>query len=236
MAERPTRRFWLPFLATVLVTAAISAGIAALLLNVAARKREARDPYLKLVNVGEGTTDSRPWGVNWPRQFDSYLRTVDATHTRYGGSDGSPTRSRLEKDPWLGRMFAGYAFAIDFRERRGHAHMLEDQEQTRRVTERQQPGACLHCHASVIPTYRRLGGGDVMAGFLALGKLSYWDAHAEVVKTGSENPVSDGRTQRFETIPGAHPVGCVDCHASGYAGFPAASAANHVATKAFAAD
>ena len=80
-----------PFLATVLVTAAISAGIAALLLNVAERKREARDPYLKLVNVGEGTTDSKPWGVNWPRQFDSYLRTVDATRTRYGGSDGSPT-------------------------------------------------------------------------------------------------------------------------------------------------
>ena len=215
MAERPTRRFWLPFLATVLVTAAVSAGIAALLLNVAERKREARDPYLKLVNVGEATTDSKPWGVNWPREFDSYLRTVDATHTQYGGSDGSPTRSRLEKDPWLTRMFAGYAFAIDFRERRGHAHMLEDQEKTRRVTERQQPGACLHCHASVIPTYRRLGAGDVMAGFVALGKLSYWDAHAEVVETGSENPVSDGQTQRLETTPGAHPVGCVDCHDSG---------------------
>ena len=82
MADRPTRRFWLPFLATVLVTAAISAGIAALLLNVAERKREARDPYLKLVNVGEGTTDSKPWGVNWPRQFDSYLRTVDATRRK----------------------------------------------------------------------------------------------------------------------------------------------------------
>ena len=122
MADRPTRRFWLPFLATVLVTAAISAGIAALLLNVAERKREARDPYLKLVNVGEGTTDSKPWGVNWPRQFDSYLRTVDATRTRYGGSDGSPTRSRLEMGPWLGRMLAGYDCAIGFRARRGQEH------------------------------------------------------------------------------------------------------------------
>ncbi len=212
MADRPTRRPWLPFLATVLVTAAISAGIAALLLNVAERRREAHDRYVKFLNVSEGTTDSKPWGVNWPRQFDGYSRTVDATHTRYGGSDGSPTQSRLAKDPWLTRIFAGYAFALDFRERRGHAHMLDDQEQTRRVTERPQPGSCLHCHASVIPTYRRLGGGDVMAGFVALGKLPYWDAHAEVVKTGSENPVVEGQTQRFETVPGAHPVGCVDCH------------------------
>ena len=70
-------------------------------------------------------------------------------------------------------MFAGYAFAIDYRDRRGHAYMLYDQEQTKRVTERPQPGACLHCHASVIPTYRRLGDGDVFKGFEALGKLSY---------------------------------------------------------------
>ena len=44
--------------------------------------------------------------------------------------------------------------------------MLFDQEQTRRVTERKQPGACLHCHAS---NHRRstgtLGKGDVMKGF-----------------------------------------------------------------------
>ena len=164
------------------------------------------------MRVGEETTDPAPWGTNFPRQYDGYRRTVDATHTRYGGSDGAPAASRLEKDPWLRRMFAGYAFALDFRERRGHAYMLCDQEQTRRVTERPQPGACLHCHASVIPTYRRLGGGDVLAGFAALGKLPYADAHAEVVKTGSQNPVPQGDTQGFEHAPGAHPVACVDCH------------------------
>jgi nitrite reductase (cytochrome c-552) len=198
--------------------AAVAAGVAALLLNIQQRKTEARDPYLKLVRVGEDTTDPAPWGMNWPRQYDSYRRTVDATHTRYGGSDGAPARSRLEKDPWLVRMFAGYAFAIDFRERRGHAHMLYDQEQTRRITERPQPGSCLHCHASVIPTYRRLGEGDVHAGFVALGKLPYAEAHAEVVATGSMNPVARGSTQEFEHVPGAHPVSCVDCHDPGTMG------------------
>jgi nitrite reductase (cytochrome c-552) len=175
-----------------LAAAAVAAGVAALLLNIQQRKSEARDPYLKLVRVEEGTTDPAPWGSNWPRQYDSYLRTAERTHTRYGGSDGEVAASRLEKDPWLERMFAGYAFAIDFRERRGHAYMLSDQEQTRRVTERPQPGACLHCHASVIPTYRRLGDGDVQAGFVALGKLPYAEANAQVAATGSANPVAKG--------------------------------------------
>jgi nitrite reductase (cytochrome c-552) len=116
--------------------------------------------------------------------------------------------------PWLPRMFAGYAFALDYRDRRGHAYMLQDQEQTKRVTERPQPGSCLQCHASVIPTYRRLGGGDVFKGSEALGRLSYRDAHAEVARTGRSNPVAGGTQVRFRRAEGAHPVSCVDCHGS----------------------
>jgi nitrite reductase (cytochrome c-552) len=206
------RRAAAAFAAGLALAALITIGVAALLLSIHMRKQEARDPYLKLVRVGEDTTDPAPWGTNFPRQFDSYQRTADGTHTAYGGSDGAPAASRLEKDPWLVRMFAGYAFALDFRERRGHAYMLYDQEQTKRVKERPQPGACLHCHASVMPTYRRLGGGDAHAGFVALGKLPYQEAHAELTKTGSQNPVAKGDTQGFEHAPGGHPVSCVDCH------------------------
>src|SRR6185295_12418491 len=125
------------------------------------------------------------------------------------GSEALPDE-KAKASPWLSRMFAGYAFAIDYRDRRGHAYMLQDQQATRRVTERPQPGSCLQCHASVIPTYRRLGGGDVFKGFEALGKLSYAEAHAEVVKTGSSDPVAGGST--FQYVEGAHPVSCVDCH------------------------
>jgi nitrite reductase (cytochrome c-552) len=114
-------------------------------------------------------------------------------------------------------MFAGYAFALDYRDRRGHAYMLLDQEKTRRVTERPQPGACLHCHASVIPTYRRLGTGDtdwdkVRSGFVKLSAMTYQQAHAEVAETGSLNPVPQGTSQAMAKVKGAHPVSCVDCH------------------------
>ena len=40
-------------------------------------------------------------------------------------------------------------FSADYRERRGHAYMLEDQDNTERVKQFKQPGACLHCHASI---------------------------------------------------------------------------------------
>jgi nitrite reductase (cytochrome c-552) len=126
-------------------------------------------------------------------------------------------REKAETFPWLTRMFAGYAFALDYRDRRGHAYMLLDQEKTRRVTERPQPGACLHCHASIMPTYRRLGTGEtdwerVRSGFVKLGAMTYQQAHQELTETGSMNPVPKGTSQALEKKKGAHPVSCVDCH------------------------
>jgi len=204
-------RLWLAAIFAVFALAVFL--IAGLLTSIVERKQEARNPYVRLVEVNEETTDPAPWGVNWPREYQDYQRTAEPTKTRFGGSETLPAE-KAEVFPWLTRMFAGYAFAIDYRDRRGHAHMLQDQEQTRRVTELPQPGSCLQCHASVIPTYRRLGGGDVFKGFEALGKLSYTEAHAEVVKTGSSTPVAGSTPTAFQHADGAHPVSCVDCHDS----------------------
>ncbi len=193
--------------------AAAAAGFlaAGLLTTIFQRKQEARNPYVRLVEVSEETTDPAPWGTNWPREYEAYLRTIDTTRTRYGGSEALPAE-KSARDPWLLRMFAGYAFALDYRDRRGHAYMLSDQEATKRVNERPQPGSCLHCHSSVIPTYRRLGAGDALKGFEMMTNMTYWDAHAEVVKTGSSNPVVGGTAQQFAHASGAHPVACLDCH------------------------
>lgn len=210
------------FAIAVLSAVAIFA-LAALIVTIYQRKDEARNPYVRLVEVTENTTDPVKWGINWPRQYDAYQRTVDITHTRYGGSEGSIPESRLETDPWLKRMFAGYAFALDFRERRGHAYMLYDQEQSKRITEKPQPGACLHCHASVVPTWRRVGleadgktlddakGFDwaaVTKGFEKMSTIPYQQAHAELLKTPDGTPSDDPHGMGGD----AHPVSCVDCH------------------------
>lgn len=222
--------------AAVVITAGVTFAIAALLMTMIERKTEAKNRYLKFVEVDDNTTDPAVWGTNWPTQYDQYQRTVDVTHTRYGGSEAMPAQ-RLDRDPWLKRMYSGYAFSLDYRDRRGHAYMLSDQLQTERVRQRPQPGACLHCHSSVIPTYRRIGGealgtepeGDdfnwpaVFKGFELVSAMSYPDAFGELIKTPDGSPgmrtaestgASANDPEQGATAIGddVHPVSCVDCH------------------------
>jgi len=183
-------------LALIGVVAAAAAGLTALLTNIFERKSEQRVPYVRLVEVGENDTDPAKWGKNWPAQYDSYKRTALPTKTRFGGHQGSEAlpEEKIARDPWLKRMFAGYAFSIDYRDRRGHAFMLFDQEHTQRLT-KPQSGSCLHCHASIMPLYRQLGGGDAIKGFAETFKLSYQEVDQQLHQSGH-----------------AHPVSCVDCH------------------------
>jgi len=184
------------FVATVVLVALATAFATALLVNIFERKAEARSPYVLLNPVTEDDTDPAKWGINWPRQYDAYLRTATTTRTRFGGHGGSEAMpaQKIERDPWLKRMFEGYAFSIDYRDRRGHAYMLADQEATERLT-KPQTGSCLHCHASIMPLYRELGGGDAMKGFETTYTMSYQDLNA-----------------KLHAMDNAHPVSCVDCH------------------------
>ncbi len=193
-------------LTVIAAAAAVGAvGVGALLANIAQRKQEQRQPYFQVATLTDTTTDPSIWGQNFPIHYDSYLRTADQERTRYGGSEAllhHPTardprtqvaQSRLDEDPRLRAMWAGYAFATDFREERGHAYMLMDQEFTQRQQVTQQPGTCIHCHASTYAAYVRLGQGDIHRGFEALNQRPYQAARQEVT----------------------HPVSCVDCHAPG---------------------
>jgi len=194
---------WMHFLTSkkglaglIVAVALVTAGLTALLTNIFQRKVEQRTPFVRVVEVGENDTDAAKWGRNWPAQYDGYKRTALPTKTRFGGHAGSEAlpEEKITRYPWLKRMFLGYAFAIDYRDRRGHAHMLADQEQTERLT-KPQSGSCLHCHASVMPLYRLLGGGDAMKGFEQTFQFSYQDLNKKLHDSGHAGPLS-----------------CVDCH------------------------
>src|SRR4029434_7548646 len=138
----------------IIVGAAVLATIVgvALLMNIFERKQEARNPFYRVVTLDDTTEDPAVWGKNFPLQYDDYRRTVDQVRTRYGGSEALPhtpsqadprsvvAQSRLEEDPRLKELWAGYAFSRDFREERGHAYMLSDQEFTERQKATKQPG------------------------------------------------------------------------------------------------
>jgi nitrite reductase (cytochrome c-552) len=201
---RPRRGATRLVVMAVLIGAIAAVAITALLVNIFERKQEARNPFYRVVDLTDDTEDPAAWGKNFPQQYDLYLQTVDQVRTRYGGSEAVPrtptdvdprsvvAQSRLEEDPRLKIMWAGYPFSVDFREERGHAYMLEDQIFTERQQAAPQPGTCLHCHASVYVPYKRMGGGDLFKGFEIMNQMPFAEAVKEV----------------------KHPVSCIDCHDS----------------------
>lgn len=198
---KPKRSAFKLGLLLVAGAAVLAFALVMLLVNIFEKKQEAKNPFFRVVELDETTEDPAAWGKNFPLQYDDYLKTVDMQRTRHGGSEAIPrnpsdddprsvtSRSVLELLPQLKRLWAGYAFSKDYREKRGHAYMLTDQLYTERQ-QAGQPGTCIHCHASTAVAYRVLGEGDVVAGFEKLNRMTY-----------------------EETKPHfSHPVGCIDCH------------------------
>ncbi len=174
-------------------------GVLMLYQNIVARKAEATKDVFRVVEVSDKTIDPAVWGKNYPRQYDSYKRTVDTERTNFGGSEAF---QHLDADPMWRRIFAGYAFGIDYREERGHAYMLQDQRETERVTKRPQPGACLQCHASTVNLYLEQG---LKAGAPA-GK-EHWE---EQMQKGFEVVCKMPYAEATKLVE--HPVSCIDCH------------------------
>lgn len=171
--------------------------VAALLVNIVERRTEDQNTYVKVAQIDEKTYDPAIWGQNFRPEYEGWKATEqmeakDVVKRDATAEDPRTTtsHSKIEADPRLVTMWQGYAFAIDYREPRGHAYMLIDQRYTKRVLEKPQPGACLNCHASLPEVTTKLGNGDQAAGWAAMNKMKYVDA----------------------TKLATHPVSCIDCH------------------------
>ncbi|GAA1398962.1 ammonia-forming cytochrome c nitrite reductase subunit c552 [Luteococcus peritonei] len=188
--------------ALVLASLLVTLVIAALLVDVAKKQNEAEVPYFEAVKITDDTVDPAVWGKNFPIQYEMFKKTTEMEPTEHGGSNPTkqtPTATdprtvvpaqELEREPRLVKLWAGYAFATDYREARGHEYMLTDQRLTRRVTEFKQPGTCINCHASTYTVFKEVGGGDQMKGFDIINHMSYAEA-----------------TKKFN-----HALSCIDCH------------------------
>lgn len=195
--------------------------------NIRDRKREATSTVLHIADISETTVDPAEWGKNFPRQYDGYIRTADNAGARFKWSEGRPpddaihaevqpagsaaakkAESKLVGDPRLKTIFNGYAFAIDYRERRGHAFMLFDQRETERVKQKPQPGACLNCHASNVVAYREVGLKNGAPGQLTDPLLSA-EGQKQLFK-GFETVNKMSYNDATQMVN--HPVSCLDCH------------------------
>jgi nitrite reductase (cytochrome c-552) len=187
------------YVALLVATAAAAFLIMLLYQNVVTRKAEATKDVFRVVEVSDKTVDPAIWGKNYPRQYDSYKRTVDIERTKHGGSEAF---QHLDTSPSWKRIFAGNPFSVDYREERGHAYMLSDQQETERVTKFKQPGSCLHCHASTLQTYISEG---IKAG-VPEGK-QHWEAQ---IQKGFEVVCGMPYAEANKLVE--HPVSCIDCH------------------------
>jgi nitrite reductase (cytochrome c-552) len=106
-------------------------------------------------------------------------------------------------------IFAGYAFSVDYRSRRGHAYMLTDQRETKRVQlPFRQPGSCLQCHASNVQAYRTAGLGSGAPGSITDALIGA-NGYAQLQK-GFERICAMPYDEATRLVQ--HPLACVDCH------------------------
>jgi len=147
--KKGRRLTWLWVALAFFIGLVAMAGIAFLLTNIQTHKNEEVEYPLKTVAIAENELDPAVWGQNFPRQYDSFMKTQDRTiETPYGGS---VPWDKLEKFPALKRIWAAMPFSVDYNEESGHYYALSDQKETKRQEVAKQPAACANCHAAEAP-------------------------------------------------------------------------------------
>lgn len=134
----------------VIILAAALAGVLTYVRNQPAEVRTVKP----LVEIAPMEPDSSLWGVNFPNQYDTLMKTktnnIDTTYA------GSSQFSWLERDPRQVILFAGYAFSKDYNDDRGHANALDDVRATKRLNlndedPKHTPATCYSCKSSDNP-------------------------------------------------------------------------------------
>ena len=141
----------------VVVLAAVLIGVMVYIQNQPAEERAIQP----LVEIAAMEPDSAKWGINYPNQYDSLMKTatnnIDTTYA------GSSQFSWLERDPRQVLLFAGYPFSKDYNDDRGHANALEDVRATKRLNlddsdPKHTPATCYSCKSSDNPgLWKELG-------------------------------------------------------------------------------
>ncbi len=180
-----------------------------------------------LVEIALLEPDSAQWGINFPNQFDTFqLTETNNTRTEYGGSD---PYSKLEADPRLLTLFAGYGFSKEYNEDRGHANSLSDVREIARIGEKS-PGTCYSCKSADNPRlWAEMGMAKYDATlFKELGKqitepIGCANCHdAETMELVVTNPAleealaAQGKDWRDFSRQEMRSLVCANCHVEYY--------------------
>lgn len=186
-----------------------------------------RRAFEPVVEIAAMEPDSSKWGLNYPNQYSTLLKTKENNiRTTYGGSEPF---SHLEDDPRLLTLFAGYGFSIDYNDDRGHLWSLEDVRATKRVNDTT-PGTCYSCKSSNNPSlWEEMGMAEFdKMPFADLGEhikepIGCANCHeANTMRLIVTNPALDealkaqGKDWRTFTRQEMRTVVCANCHVEYY--------------------
>ncbi|MFW5777703.1 MAG: ammonia-forming cytochrome c nitrite reductase [Bacteroidota bacterium] len=149
---------WLLFFVTLIIVFVIG-----LFASSIVERRSEAQLYFQMVNpIPEWEPDNAVWGENFPRQYESYLRTRDTTFkSKYVGS---VMIDYLEKYPEMVVMWAGYAFSRDYNQGRGHYYAIDDIRSTLR-TVTPMAATCWTCKSTDVPRLmNEMGVAEFYAG------------------------------------------------------------------------
>ncbi|MCE4566429.1 ammonia-forming cytochrome c nitrite reductase [Maribellus sp. CM-23] len=175
---------WGLFIATVVVVFLLGL----LASSIIERRAEAAYVNVPKAEIGQFEPRNEVWGQNYPREFQSYYGTADTTFR--SKHNGNATIDMLEVDPRLVVLWAGYGFAKDYKQGRGHYYAVTDIHNTLRTGAPKtpdsgpMPSTCMTCKSPDVP---RLMNQKGVAAF-------YTGTFAEL---GPEV---------------VNPIGCADCH------------------------
>jgi len=142
---------WLLFFGTMIIVFLLGL----LASSIIERRAEAVFAYTPIVEHEQWEPRNEVWGENFPRQYQSYMRTADTTFlSKYYGS---AKIDMLETAPELVILWAGYAFSKDYSQGRGHYWAIDDVRNTLRIgapmkpEDGPQPGTCWTCKSPDVP-------------------------------------------------------------------------------------
>lgn len=177
-SRRPAWMGWAILGVCIVATFALGL-LASTILERRAERSIAQVQMLKPIKPWE--TDNTIWGVSFPRQYRSWESTKDMDEaTMFGGSS---KRDYLEANPRLVVLWAGYPFAKEYDQARGHFHSLDDVNNTARTSEKT-PATCWTCKTPDAPRLMSEMGPD-----------KFYEKRKSEFKDQIKSP-----------------IGCADCH------------------------
>jgi len=172
---------WAPA-AIIILFAAVIVLLGLLAISIMERRWESQRPAIALAPLAEFEPNNKVWGRNYPREYDSYLKSkVTDTKTKFGGAF---PRDYLDADPYQIILFAGSGFSEDYLQARGHYYSVQDITKTKRIKKPFNPATCWTCKSTDVPRLmNKMGVKEFYAA-------NFHDLTSEIT----------------------HPVGCLDCH------------------------